>query len=771
MLNLSASTLQRTVPLRVLNQVHHLLQQLEQEAEADALLLTEEVLLPLGSTHLEGIDRFTLLISQPFSALLLAQAIAPVSGSSEVSFRIGLSFDPNAIATFIDQLEPLAGLNPIALETLQHYRSLLRDNDAVLQSEFTLRLVEQFVPGTAHPKGSGPEAADLMPAVCQPFQDALENQTEQALLLSRVANQIRQSLDLAVILETAVEQVRQCLQVDRLVIYQFEIEPPSPQSYQVSNGKVQQRQQSGYIAYESRASAKIVSVLNYAEEHCFSNQPQCRDKYQGGQILAINDVEAAYALSPCLVSFLRQAQVKAKLIAPILVQDKLWGLLIAHQCAETRQWQVQEQKFLQHIAEHLAIAIRQARLYAQLQQQKQTLERRVMERTQDLHDALLAAQAADLAKSEFLATMSHELRTPLTCVIGMSATLLRWSFGELNSRQRSYLQTIHDSGERLLELINDILDMSQIEAGRAMLDIREFSLSGLVSQTLEGIRERAIQSEVNLDLDSFLQSGQDAFVADPRRIRQILLNLLSNAIKFTPAGGSVNLKVRTEAGAAIFQVEDTGIGIPKDQQPLLFQKFQQLDPSRQRRYGGTGLGLALTKQLVELHGGWLGVESQVGVGSTFTVRIPSQRSALDSSAQPDGQSMQEGLLPSRRVVLFEEDEESANLICDMLTAAGHQVVWMIDGSTVTEQVELMEPSLVILSMELLHSNGTDMIRNLRQTPMLQSVKIIALTHHAAETASQQCLEAGADDFITKPLQPDQLLRKINALLYVMPAAT
>ena len=153
---------------------------------------------------------------------------------------------------------------------------------------------------------------------------------------------------------------------------------------------------------------------------------------------------------------------------------------------------------------------------------------------------MIAAQSASRAKSEFLATMSHELRTPLTCIIGMSATLLRWSFGDLSPRQQDYLTTIHDSGERLLTLINDILEVSKIESGRTILEVSEFSLSSLARQCLDVFQDKAQRQGIDLGLDLRCSTQQDSFIADPRRIKQILQNLLSNAIKFTPEGGEVN---------------------------------------------------------------------------------------------------------------------------------------------------------------------------------------------------------------------------------------
>jgi two-component system sensor histidine kinase/response regulator len=338
----------------------------------------------------------------------------------------------------------------------------------------------------------------------------------------------------------------------------------------------------------------------------------------------VDDVEKTYALEECFLKFLRKMQVRAKFVAPIAFEDKLWGLLIAHHCSGPHTWTESEKSLLTSVAEQLAIAIHQSELTRSLTQEKQTLEQRVMERTVALHDALVAAQAANRLRSEFLATISHELLTPLTYVIGMSSTLLRWSFGELNERQRDYLQTIHDSGEHLLEMINDILELSQIEAGKAVLNITEFSLARIAEDTVASLLEKANSQKVALKLDVLLDRQCDRFTADEKRVEKILWNLLTNAIKFTPEGGTVTLRLWREDKTAIFQVEDTGIGIPEEQLPLLFEKFHQLDTPYRRRYEGTGLGLALTKQLVELHRGRIEVESTVGVGSIFTVWIPIQ---------------------------------------------------------------------------------------------------------------------------------------------------
>jgi two-component system sensor histidine kinase/response regulator len=253
-------------------------------------------------------------------------------------------------------------------------------------------------------------------------------------------------------------------------------------------------------------------------------------------------------------------------------------------------------------------------------------------------------------------------------------------------------------------------------------------------------------------------------VADPRRVRQILANLLSNAIKFTPAEGKVVLRVRREQNDAVFQIEDTGIGIPPTAQALLFEKFQQLENVRQREHQGTGLGLALTKQLVELHGGTVKVNSEVGVGSVFTVRIPLQRSLepLEADHPPAAE-------PSvGRIVLIEDNEETASVICDMLTAAAYQVIWIVDGSRGLEQVELLQPTAVITSMTLASADGSDIIAALGHTNRPLRPKIFALLATDDSALRQHALKAGANACIAKPIDPRQLLSTVNAVMASQP---
>jgi two-component system sensor histidine kinase/response regulator len=238
--------------------------------------------------------------------------------------------------------------------------------------------------------------------------------------------------------------------------------------------------------------------------------------------------------------------------------------------------------------------------------------------------------------------------------------------------------------------------------------------------------------------------------------------LLGNAIKFTPAGGRVILRVWREHNLAIFQIEDTGIGIADDQLPLLFQKFQQLETSYHRTYEGTGLGLALTKQLVELHGGRITVESVFGEGSLFTVWLPSQ---LLVTATPKVTTTPTYIsLPHGSIVLVEDQEEIATSICEILTAASYQIIWLTDASAAVAQIALLQPKAVILGWQLLGMDGSEMTHSLRSSPETQQIKVLALTTPTLSEDQEHDLNAIADDYLHKPIEPMQLLHKVTALM-------
>ncbi len=237
-----------------------------------------------------------------------------------------------------------------------------------------------------------------------------------------------------------------------------------------------------------------------------------------------------------------------------------------------------------------------------------------------LQQAKETAEAATRHKSEFLANMSHELRTPLNAIIGFSEVLLEKMFGELNEKQEEYLQDILSSGQHLLALINDILDLSKVEAGKMELEPAVFNLRELLEGSLVMVKERALAHGLTLSLD--IAEELDTFIGDERKVKQVLFNLLSNAVKFTPDKGKVSVTATKTDGVVQVVVRDTGIGIAAEDQQQIFEAFQQVGKGTVGKAEGTGLGLALTKKFIELHGGQIWVESSLGQGSAFTFTLP-----------------------------------------------------------------------------------------------------------------------------------------------------
>lgn len=721
----------------------------------------------MNSFGIKGIgeESFVLMCSSTLNVLLTASPITPqkhhhsvaapsASESSEFpEYRVGLTFDDRAIAVFLDRLQSssirfVQGDPP---DMAQPTQQVSEDDKLIAQKAFVLLWAKNLA---GSPEGDA-----------QPTQDVLNSQMQQSLLLDQVISRIRHSLDLSAILETTVAQVREFLSADRLVLYQFDsfealIDPllaPLPANDALSNRLPRSPAYSGHVTYESRANENISSVLHLSERKCFEPSLPMRARYLMGQPVSIDDVKARYSHIPCLLDFLNRAEIKSKIIAPVIVQDQLWGLLIAHQCQDYRHWEENEVIFLQHIAEHLAVAISQSSLYQQLRQQTVSLESCVIERTQSLQDALVAAELANITKGEFLSTMSHELRTPLTYIIGMSATLLRWSFGDLNDRQRSYLNTINQSGEQLLAVINGILEFASVESGRSLLDFSEFSLSQLVSTVIFDHQEMSNKRAVTLALDFKVSADQDLFRADAKRLQQIISHLIHNAIKFTGSGGRVEMRVWREAEAAVFEVEDTGIGIPESQQGILFEKFKQLESPFQRQYSGTGLGLAMTKRLVELHGGSIQLDSQIEKGSTFTVRLPLQREPLPP--QPYQPSILEA--GTKRIVLLEKDENNAAIACEMLTAAGYEVIWLIESEQLAIQLDTLRPVMLIADLSLINPEVSN-IRAMQLAITALNIKVLALMSDQSSAPSSMAHH----DILPKPIDPKALLAKVRQLLLI-----
>ncbi len=376
-----------------------------------------------------------------------------------------------------------------------------------------------------------------------------------------------------------------------------------------------------------------------------------------------------------------------------------------------------------------------------------------------------ALDQANRAKRELLANVSHEIRTPLNGILGVASLLLK---EDLRRTTRAYVETIRSSGEGLLAIIDEILDLSKIEAGRLELESVPFSLPQTVQQIMALLRPKAF--EKGLDL----QSHVDPAVAtdlqgDPTRLRQILLNLLGNAIKFT-AKGSVELRITEESQddeqiSLTFAVRDTGIGIPSGIQDQLFQPFVQAETSTTRHYGGTGLGLAISRRLVELQGGQLTVQSTPGQGSTFRFSLPfslpgSPPAALSSTNPRPRKTLQPEQRREHCILVAEDETVNRMVITKLLSTLGYRSQAVDNGYAVLEVLTRMEFSAILMDCQMPHLDGFETTRRIRQQRSAP-IPIIAMTAHAMTGDRDRCLAAGMDDYLPKPFNEGRLARTID----------
>ena len=386
----------------------------------------------------------------------------------------------------------------------------------------------------------------------------------------------------------------------------------------------------------------------------------------------------------------------------------------------------------------------------------------------ELKQAQQAAEAANRAKSEFLANMSHEVRTPLNGIMGM-AQLLRMT--SLTEEQERFVGMLDESSQTLLTLINDILDISRIEAGRLTIEELPFNLSGLLDQTLQLHRATARQKGLTLDY-SIDPSLPSYLLGDPLRIKQILLNLVGNAVKFTSRGG-VDLGV-TRAGGddterLLITVRDSGIGISAEALDLIFNQFTQADGSTSRLYGGSGLGLTICRRLSELMGGSIRAESSLGQGSSFYLELPLR--VTEEPAVPPvaaAQAAPAAALPPLRILLVEDQEVGRKFATAILERTGHQVVSASDGLTALQLLPGERFDLVLLDIQMPGMGGEEVLQQLRQIDDCRALPVIALTAHALAGDRERLLQNGFDGYCAKPLEVSALHAEITRVL-VQPA--
>jgi signal transduction histidine kinase/CheY-like chemotaxis protein len=449
--------------------------------------------------------------------------------------------------------------------------------------------------------------------------------------------------------------------------------------------------------------------------------------------LEVADLAMEEKLDPHLDILFRDGW-RSVLAVPLLRGDKMVGVLvIRRRTVGTFPPEVSE--LLQGFATQSALAIVNARLFRELQTKTMELE------------------IASRHKSEFLASMSHELRTPLNAVIGFSDVLLDRMFGEINERQDEYLHDIRNAGRHLLELLNEILDLSKVEAGQMVLEPRTFGVNSVMESTLAMVRERATRHTITVTVE--IADDIDTIDADELQFKKVVLNLLANAVKFTPDGGRVSVRAYREGTDLAVTVTDTGIGVPPEDQERIFESFQQGGRGAPKEEG-TGLGLTLCRRIVELWGGRMWLESTPGVGSTFGFSVPGLPELEDDVA-----SVGHDKRPV--VVLVDDDRASLDLFSAYLDGSGTRVLRARDGIVALEQIRKVPPVAVVLDIKLPRLDGWQVLAELKADPATAAIPVVIAS---VVDDRPRGLALGADEYLLKPIRREDLveaLRRVGAL--------